>query len=202
MARDTYHHGDLREQLVALAVDRIGREGAEGFSLRAGCQALGVDPAAAYRHFENRLALIEAVADRAFDMMSATMRRELSRRRGAPPEELMIAVGLGYVTFALDHPQLFRVAFSTPRHPGQRPGVVRPTSHELLVQRLDALEAVKRLDPPGRERAAHLAWSAVHGYACLRLDGMLPTASRRRVRAEVRALCRAVIAGLPASADA
>jgi hypothetical protein len=31
---------------------------------------------------------------------------------------------------------------------------------------------------------------------------MLPTASRRRVRAEVRALCRAVIAGLPASADA
>ena len=48
-----YHHGDLRNALVAAALKLVARHGVEGFSLRKAARAVGVSPAAAYRHFED-----------------------------------------------------------------------------------------------------------------------------------------------------
>lgn len=196
--RSAYHHGDLRAALLARATDAIDRDGAAGFSLRAACKTLGVDPAAAYRHFPNREAVLAAVADHAFDRMGATMQEELARSRSRGAEARLVAVGLGYVGFALAHPRLFELAFANPRRPGLQPGVVRPTAYDLLADSLRALAVEARIPAVGLDHAALVAWSAVHGYATLRLRDVLPPRAGRRWRTEVRRLCRTVVAGLAA----
>ena len=57
-----YHHGALRETLLAAAIEVVARQGADALSLRGLAQAVGVSSAAPYRHFPDRAALLAAVA--------------------------------------------------------------------------------------------------------------------------------------------
>ena len=60
--REGYHHGDLRNALLEAAVRLVAQKGPEGFSLREAAREVGVSPAAAYRHFADKLALLTALA--------------------------------------------------------------------------------------------------------------------------------------------
>ena len=63
MAKASYHHGNLREALIRVAVDQIEEGGVDGFSLARVCRTVGVTHAAAYKHFADRTALLHAVSD-------------------------------------------------------------------------------------------------------------------------------------------
>ena len=56
--RRGYHHGNLREALVAAALDLIADKGPAGFTFAEAARAAGVSPAAPYRHFRDRDALM------------------------------------------------------------------------------------------------------------------------------------------------
>ena len=64
--RDAYHHGDLRRALLAHARAVVAEKGAEALSIRAATKAVGVDPAAAYRHFRRKNDILAAVAAEGF----------------------------------------------------------------------------------------------------------------------------------------
>ena len=73
-----YHHGDLRQALVAAALHALTHQGPADLSLRAIGRALGVSPRAPYRHFENKEALLVAVALEGFAAFDAVMKRQLA----------------------------------------------------------------------------------------------------------------------------
>ena len=58
MAKQGYHHGNLRQALVDAALRLIEEQGPQGFSLSDAARAAGVTPAAVYRHFNGRDDLI------------------------------------------------------------------------------------------------------------------------------------------------
>jgi len=59
---DTYHHGNLREELMAMAIEKIRTGGIESLSLRALTRDLGVSHAAPLRHFSSKADLLRALA--------------------------------------------------------------------------------------------------------------------------------------------
>ncbi|MFN5722794.1 MAG: TetR/AcrR family transcriptional regulator, partial [Betaproteobacteria bacterium] len=69
IGKKSYHHGDLPAALKQAAVLLIARHGVEGFSLREAALAVGVSPSAAYRHFEDKAALLQVIAQDAFREM-------------------------------------------------------------------------------------------------------------------------------------
>ena len=73
MAKSTYHHGDLANALVKAALELVEQGGAEAVSLRDLTQSLGVSRAAPYRHFEDRDALLAAVAARGFEDLNLSL---------------------------------------------------------------------------------------------------------------------------------
>ena len=79
--KPAYHHGDLRNALIAAALAAVEQDGPDAVSLRDLAQNLGVSRAAPYRHFEDRDALLAAVAARRFEVLqtSATRRRWSAR---------------------------------------------------------------------------------------------------------------------------
>jgi AcrR family transcriptional regulator len=184
----TYHHGDLRSALVRAAIDLLEESGDTDLSLRAVARRAGVSPAAPYRHYADREALVSAVA--------AVGYRELAERLAAAhpspstPEQLA-SVAIAYVQFALERPALFRIMFG---EPCDRDNDERVAATAAVSQYLRAI--VERTFPQGdTEALATAVWALVHGLAFLHLDGKLdastPTVVAKRITATIDALLAA-----------
>ncbi|MDX6608587.1 MAG: hypothetical protein QOF85_512 [Solirubrobacterales bacterium] len=184
-ANATYHHGDLRAACLSAALELLEEEGEAALSLRAVARRAGVSPAAPYRHYEDREALVSAVA--------AVGYRELAERLAAAhpapstPEQLA-SVAVAYVQFALKRPALFRIMFGEPCDRDNEERVAATAAVSLYLHEIVA-RCFPQSDP---EALAPAIWALVHGLAFLYLDGKLdattPAALVDRVTASIHSL--------------
>ena len=202
-ARRAYHHGDLRNALVTAAVRLIEDGGTATFSLREAARDVGVSANAAYRHFDDKSDLMTAAAFDGVGRLAAHLRQATAtvtgRRRHVPASVTRFqAVGRAYVSFALAHPELFRLMFGecgVCRMPEERAGVDLDSPWTILSAALDALVDDGVLPPERRPGAELRAWSVVHGFASLALDGLVP-ASRGDADEALTALLDFTVTGL------
>ena len=181
--RETYRHGDLRRALVEVGMELAREGGPEAVVLREATRRVGVAPSAAYRHFEDRRSLLDAVCSAAQAALAVAIEKELSELADdRKPAELARAwlrgVGTGYLRFAQAEPGLFRTAFSASDNLSSAASPVRAgeggmTPFQLLGAALDRLVEADVLPRERRPGAEFLAWSAVHGLAMLLIDGPL-----------------------------
>lgn len=111
MAKNGYHHGDLKSALITAALSVVEQGGAEAVSLRELAAALGVSRAAPYRHFADRDALMAAVAARGFEVLIAGYETALAGP-GDGMDRLWEASRF-YVDFAIRRPGLHRLMFES-----------------------------------------------------------------------------------------
>jgi AcrR family transcriptional regulator len=192
-ARTTYRHGDLRRALLEAGIALARAGGPHAVVLREATRRAGVAPNAAYRHFASRQDLLEAVRSAALSELAKAMEAEIAKgRRAKSAEEAaranLRAVGAGYLRFALTDTGLFRTAFATPELLGftgdpARKGKSGLDPFELLSAALDKFVETGLLPPERRATAEFLAWSAVHGFAMLVIDGPLHTVPRADIDA-------------------
>jgi AcrR family transcriptional regulator len=153
----TYHHGDLREALLASATKIIEKEGLAALSVREAARRAKVSHNAPYRHFPDRDALLAAIAAEGFHLLSKAVSGHVGRDMGA-----------AYVQFALRRPQTFRLMFGGLLPAGRYPELQEAgaAAYQALVDRfrVSAGESQAQL-------AAAAAWSLVHGLSHLLLDG-------------------------------
>ena len=181
--RDTYRHGDLRQALLEAGRELARGGGPDAVVLREATRRAGVVPSAAYRHFADRRALLDAVCSAAQSALAVAMEEELAGvgdGGGAADRARarLRAVGAGYLRFARTEPGLFRTAFSPSenlRSAGSpaRAGGGGLTPFQILSSALDGLVEAGVLPRERRPGAEFLAWSAVHGLAMLLIDGPL-----------------------------
>jgi AcrR family transcriptional regulator len=190
--RSTYRHGDLRRALVDAGIALAREGGPSAVVLREVTRRAGVAPNAAYRHFDDRNDLLDAVCSASQSQVAAAIELEQARVTDAADpldhaRRLLRAVGEGYLRFALDEPGLFRTAFSVSSDlesstSAARAGPGGLTPFQLLTAAIDALAAAGGIPPERRPGAEFLAWSAVHGLATLLLDGPLRALDETRSR--------------------
>ena len=181
--RDTYRHGNLYRALLEAGTELARGGGPDAVVLRKATRRAGVAPSAAYRHFADRRALLDAVCSAAQAALAVAMEAELNGLpNGAPPAEAararLRAVGSGYLRFAQEEPGLFQTAFSASENlrdaaSPSRAGEGGLTPFQLLAAALDGLVEAGVLPRERRPGAEFLAWSAVHGLAMLLIDGPL-----------------------------
>ncbi|SAL04293.1 TetR family transcriptional regulator [Caballeronia calidae] len=153
----------LRDRLVDCALALL-EQGESDVSLRAVARAAGVSAMAPYRHFEDKAALMGAVALKGFAMLEADAARA---DMAGDPGDALTAQGLAYVGFARAHPALFRLMFADGA--GLRlPHEECQGAYALMVRR------VTELAPQQVEAGALACWGLVHGLATLALDGRIP----------------------------
>lgn len=194
--RSTYRHGDLRRALLEAGIALARAGGPDAVVLREATRQAGVVPNAAYRHFASRQDLLEAVRSAALSELAKAMEAELAKAgvhkagRGKHSADLarasLRAVGTGYLRFALGETGLFRTAFKTPETQGfnsnpDRAGESGLNPFQLLGSALDQFVASGILPAERRPAAEFLAWSAVHGFAMLIIDGPLRPLPRAQI---------------------
>lgn len=175
MTTQPYHHGNLRAVLVEQGLAMVEAGDAGALSLREVARRSRVSAAAVYRHFADRRALLAAIAAEGFAALNAAFEQALAALAGDDPLARLQALGVAYVEFALHHPGLYRLMFG-----GE---VAPPTGDPRLAAEggsaYRALEAAvaaccgSTASASMVTAAAVAAWSMVHGFAMLRLDGQL-----------------------------
>src|SRR5215211_6650359 len=110
--RRGYHHGNLKEALIEAAQRFIAERGLSGFTLADAAKLVGVTPAALYRHFRGRDALVAEVALRGFDHLAQRLAWAL-RGQGTPVERFT-RMGEAYLKFAEEEPGFYAAMFAQP----------------------------------------------------------------------------------------
>jgi len=167
-AKKSFHHGDLREALIAATRELLIEHGPDGFTLADACRRAGVTTAAPYKHFRDKQEILEEIVARAFDQLKESNAKAVAER-GSGTIEGITAMGISYLEFAVAQPAIFRLMFGD-------------------------LKKSKKADEPGEECLKHLVeevayycrknghtadaqqvavrlWTFVHGASSLELDG-------------------------------
>jgi len=205
--RDTYRHGDLRRALLDAGVELARAGGPQAVVLREATRRAGVAPNAAYRHFANRQALLEAVRMAALSALARAMEEEVagirrSRNSAAYARDCLGAVGAAYLRFAQEETGLFRAGFAPPepvelgQPEPEKAGPAGLNPFQFLGSALDRMVEAGVLPASRRPGAEYLAWSAVHGLALLVIDGPLSGMPRKETQALGRRLLDMVEKGL------
>jgi AcrR family transcriptional regulator len=171
-----YHHGALREALLAAAEVVLRRDGLRGLTLRAISREVGVSHTAPQRHFNDTAGVLSELAAIGHHRLAASMAQHaagldntLDRRK---------AIARGYIRFAVEQPDLFRLMSRNELldQSNEALGNARRMSIRALAGTLDPAKAQDRaIQSIETTRAVEMTagWAFVHGLAMLLIDGRL-----------------------------
>ena len=171
-ARRTYHHGNLREALLEAAEASIEVEGVRGLSLRQLGLGLGVSHTSAQRHFADKRALLEAVAQRGFERLGAELfESDADRKRDFSFRLTRLAQA--HVAFSLRRPALFRWMFEATSAPDTSASLLEASDRALspasaILADGQASHAVVPGDP---EHLGLASFAAVQGLVSMSIGG-------------------------------
>lgn len=172
-AQRTYHHGNLRAELLDRAERTLATDGVDALSLRALARDIGVSHAAPARHFRDRQALLDALAIDGFERLNGAMHAAASG--DAPLRDRFLRVGSAYVEFATAHAPLLGLMYAH-KHSSEAPDQLVQAGHGslavavALVVEGQAAGEIRTGDPV---RLAQLAFATVHGLAALAAGDLL-----------------------------
>lgn len=183
-----YHHGSLRADVIAAAVQEVHAVGAAAVSLREIARRAGVSHAAPTHHFTDKTGLFTAIATEGFRLSAEAIAPAAYGTYG------FLDGGAAYVVWALENPGYFEVMY--------RPGLYRSDDPELIAAKDAAFDL---LEGSAADLAAHwdiddvpglvlAGWSLCHGLATLMLAGNL----EGRIAPEIGDLSRQLEHGLAA----
>jgi AcrR family transcriptional regulator len=168
-----YHHGNLRAALLAQAERTVRERGAQALSLRELAREVGVSHGAPRRHFPDRQALLDALAEAGFARMGAELRGAVEAAGPEFPARLR-AAATAYVRFAVDDAALLELMFAAKHREG---AVLLVDASErafaVLLELIEQGQAEGALEPGDPERVGLVLFATVQGVATLVAAGMV-----------------------------
>jgi AcrR family transcriptional regulator len=173
---DRYHHGDLREALLAAAETILINEGIQGLTLRAAARAASVTHAAPAHHFGDLSGLLSELCARGYRRFVGALETAIAAAPDNPRGRLR-AMGHTYIAFAQDNPAIFHLMFRDERLDFTRPALCEAidAASQLLAGAVAlrvGADSSRQLTLPVLGAVAAV-WSLVHGFALLLIDGRL-----------------------------
>jgi AcrR family transcriptional regulator len=166
-----YHHGNLRAALLEQA-ERTLADGGD-LSLRELARQVGVSHAAPRRHFSDKQALLDALAEDGFERLGAELRAALPDADGF--DARLLAFARAYIAFATEHAALLELMFAGKHRPGADPSVREAADRAFEVPFALILEGQARGEvvPGDPASVGMVAFAAAHGVAALANNQML-----------------------------
>jgi len=175
MSKDTYHHGNLKKELIVKGLEYIERYGVESLSLRKLADAAGVSCAAPYAHFRNKEELLSAIQEFITEQFMNTLSEAALYCKDR--SRLLIELGTGYVLFFYENPLYYSFLFN-----GRCPDLESYTPF-LFFRECVVTTLGNTIDEDKLEYIIIALWSMVHGLAGLiTIDGVV---NREHISVEI-----------------
>lgn len=173
-----YHHGNLRDELVAEALALSAESGIESVTVREVARRAGVSPGAPFRHFADKTALMTAVAEEALRRFQEEIESALAPVAADDAPGGVRAIGLAFLEWAIRNPTHFEI-ISTRRAIDFQGSAYLVAQNRAIQERLAgflaAAQAKGLLRSPDIQLAQVTARAMVYGLARMLIDGQLPS---------------------------
>jgi AcrR family transcriptional regulator len=173
VAEPRYHHGNLRSALLDQAARTVDERGAQALSLRELAREIGVSHAAPRRHFPDRQALLDALAEDGFERLGAAL-AQAAQDAGSRFGARLHALARAYIAFATRQPALLELMFAGKQREGA--GRVRETADRAFAIALEAIAAAQatgELEEGDPARVAIVAFATLQGLAAMANGGLI-----------------------------
>jgi AcrR family transcriptional regulator len=166
--RGVYHHGDLRQALIAEGMAQLENSEAESISLASIARTLQVSQAAPYRHFADRDALLSEIGAIGFEEFRQRLDAAIDGKHG---RDAILARCSAYLDFGVSRPGLYKLMFAS-RLLGLQSKRDKLKAEALQSFRnLVALVATSGDAQP--EQKAMKVWLSLHGMVMLSIHGLM-----------------------------
>lgn len=169
-----YHHGNLRRALLDATLQLIAEQGPDTFSLREVTRRVGVDHRAAYKHFEDRAALLVELSLEGYAVLAAASDAALAAAPADDTGARLVAMAQATLRFATQHPALYRL-MTGPRlnADGRFPALEAVLKQRMARLVLEIEAGVKRgeLMQLDALEASITFWAALSGLCSLVVSG-------------------------------
>jgi AcrR family transcriptional regulator len=172
MAESNYHHGDLKNALIAAGVNILAHEGIAALSLRRVARRAGVSHSAPYAHFADKQALIAAISTEGFHRLYMQLESAV-KPYAVDAGRQLVACGQAYIRIATDEKDIFKIMFSgILEQEKEYPEFVEisQATFNLLVEVVSVCQKAGILRPAPADLLAVAIWGQVHGLVSLALE--------------------------------
>lgn len=177
MTTQPYHHGDLRRTLLEAAALSVEAGGADALSLRQLARDAGVSHAAPGRHFRDKQALLDALAEDGFRRLAAELEAIASEPIGsqAAARRQFDALTRCYIDFARAQPALLTLMYGMKHAPEARVELLEAghASLEVTMIAIVNMQAIAAIGPGPAEEIALAVFASIHGVATLISGGFI-----------------------------
>ncbi|HWF25563.1 MAG TPA: TetR/AcrR family transcriptional regulator [Solirubrobacteraceae bacterium] len=174
MSERPYHHGNLRAALLDAAERTVRERGVQDLSLRELAREIGVSHGAPRRHFADRQALLDALAESGFARLGAEL-RSAADGAGTDFEARLQATAVAYVRFATRDAALLELMFAGKREQA-RSGPLHEAADRafsVILELIEQGQAEGLLEPVDPERIGLVLFASVQGAAALVTAGIV-----------------------------
>jgi AcrR family transcriptional regulator len=158
-----YHHGNLRDAVVATALDVLGHKEPSELSLRDLARMVGVGHSALYSHFRDRGELLAIIAGEGFRLLLLDLKNALEKHTQDPLAALVTA----YLHFARSSPAHYRTMFRPESAAPENAKHVEEWCGECFQIVIVTLKEQRHLTEDKAFECAIGIWSTLHGLALL-----------------------------------
>ncbi|WP_373541084.1 TetR/AcrR family transcriptional regulator [Chamaesiphon sp.] len=161
-----YHHGNLRNALLSIAAELLAEDGLHALSLRKMAQRAGVSHNAPYMHFADKEAVLVAIAEEGFRLLSVEVESAISQ--SSTTRLQLISASNAYVNFALNYPnhvQLMFCAYDEEKYPSLLES--SQASLHRLFELVKTGQEKRELISGNTQEMTKAIWAMVHGVATL-----------------------------------
>lgn len=164
--------GPTRTAILLAASELLESGGPEAVTLRAVGEAAGVSRSAAYRHFDDKSALLSALAATALNTMATEI------RAAAIHDNMLVNLRRGsgaYVNFALQNPHHYQLVFGHIPVTSSTPHLEAAADSAMasLQELIEHAQSTGQLGGGPPRELATVLWVLLHGIAALQITGHL-----------------------------
>jgi AcrR family transcriptional regulator len=173
MTERPYHHGNLRTALLTEAERTVREHGVDRLSLRELARQVGVSHGAPRRHFPDRQALLDALAEAGFERLGAELRRAVAGA-GENFEARLRATAAAYVRFATRDAALLELMFAGKHREGAGAlDAAAERAFSIMLEVIEQGQAEGILEPGDPERVGLVLFATIQGIATLVTGGIV-----------------------------
>ncbi len=171
-----YHHGNLRTALLAQAERTIRLRGVHDVSLRQLAREVGVSHGAPRRHFHDRQALLDALAEAGFERLGDELRGAVDGA-GEDFTERLRAIAAAYIHFATHDAALLELMFAG-KHREQSGALTEAAERafSVMLELIEQGQAEGALEDGEPKRVGLVLFATIQGIAALVSGGMVDAA--------------------------
>jgi len=175
MKSTNYHHGNLKEELIAAGLEILSEQGLDGLSLRNIAKRIGVSHTAPYNHFPDKLSLVAAISTAGHKQLHQILLDTFEKTKSS--SNIIFEIAWAYLQFALDNQAIYKLMFSGAlEEERDHPEYIEISRKEIALfeEIIVFCQSNGQLPEGGVHKTAIKLWSLTHGFTYLMMENQFP----------------------------